>query len=143
MEEGILIYVAVKHMGNLRKSVKPQPFFLQKKPKTFGGLIEEAVKTCLADYNERAKKAKSPAPLTDAQWEEMRELGKFAFGVHYNENGADEAKATETALGAVRDGLVRVFRGNEELTALEDEIEITEGEVFTFVKLAMLSGRMW
>ena len=41
------------------------------------------------------------------------------------------------------DGLVRVFKGNSEITDLDTEVEITEGDVFTFVRLIMLSGRMW
>ena len=84
-----------------------------------------------------------PTPLTDEQFDGMRELGKFAFGVHYNENEIDEAKAIETAVEAVADGLVRVFKGNEEITELDSELEITDGDVFTFVRLTMLSGRMW
>ena len=63
--------------------------------------------------------------------------------MHYNENEVDEAKAIHTAIGAVTDGLVRVFKGGDEITDLDAEIEIAEGEVFTFVRLTMLSGRMW
>ncbi len=55
----------------------------------------------------------------------------------------DEAKAIQTAIDAVTDGLVRVFKGNDEITDLDAEIEISEGDVFTFVRLTMLSGRMW
>ena len=73
----------------------------------------------------------------------MREVGKFAFGVHYNSNSVDESKAIETAIDAVRDGLVRVFMGDDELTDLEKAIEVTKGDVFTFIRLTMLSGRMW
>ena len=73
----------------------------------------------------------------------MRELGKFAFGVHYNENATDEAKAIVVATEAVADGLVRVFKGNDEITELDRELEIAEGDVFTFVRLTMLSGIMW
>ena len=83
------------------------------------------------------------ATFTDEQYDGMREIGKFAFGVHYNENEIDEAKAIQTAIDAVTDGLVRVFKGNDEITDLDAEIEISEGDVFTFVRLTMLSGRMW
>ena len=139
----IQIYVALKHMGNVTKKVKEYPFLLGKTPRTFRELIEESVKSCISAYKARATNAKDPAPLTDEQFDGMRELGKFAFGVHYNENEIDEAKAIETAVEAVADGLVRVFKGNEEITELDSELEITEGDVFTFVRLTMLSGRMW
>ena len=141
--KNIQIYVALKHMGNVTKKVKEYPFLLGKMPRTFRELVEESVKSCISAYKARATNAKDPAPLTDEQFDGMREVGKFAFGVHYNENEIDEAKAFETAIDAVTDGLVRVFKGSDEITDLDAEIEISEGDVFTFVRLTMLSGRMW
>ena len=141
--KGIQIYVAMKHMGNIAKKVKERPFMLAAVPRTLRELIGEAVKSCIEAYKARARAEENPPPLTDEQFEGMRELGKFAFGVHYNENEIDEAKAIETAVEAVADGIVRVFKGNEEITELDSELEITEGDVFTFVRLTMLSGRMW
>ena len=139
----IQIYVALKHMGNVTKKVKEYPFLLGKTPHTFRELIEESVKSCISAYKARANNAKNPTPLTDEQYDGMREIGKFAFGVHYNGNDVDEAKAIQTAIDAVTDGLVRVFKSNDEITDLDAEIEIAEGDVFTFVRLTMLSGRMW
>ncbi len=141
--KSIQIYVALKHMGNVTKKVKEYPFVLSKIPRTFRELIEESVKSCIDVYRARANNAKNPTPLTDEQFDGMREIGKFAFGVHYNENEVDEAKATRTAIDAVQDGLVRVFKANDEITDLDSEFEIAEGDVFTFVRLTMLSGRMW
>lgn len=141
--EKIQIYVALKHMGNITKKVKEHPFILMRKPHTFRELIEETVKACISAYKERADKAEHPSPFTDEELNGMREIGKFAFGVHYNENAVSEEKAIDIAMEAVTDGLVRVFKGNDELTDLNEEIEITESDVFTFVRLTMLSGRMW
>ena len=137
------IYVALKHMGNVTKKVKEYPLVLSHIPHTLRELIEESVKSCINAYKNRANNAKNPAPLTDEQFEGMREIGKFAFGVHYNEKEIDEAKAVKTAMEAVTDGLVRVFRGRDEITDLDADIKITEADVFTFVRLTMLSGRMW
>ena len=130
-------------MGNVTKKVKEYPILLGKTPRTFRELIEESVKSCISAYKARATNAKNPTPLTDEQFDGMREIGKFAVGVHYNENEIDEAKAIQTAIDAVTDGLVRVFKGNDEITDLDAGIEISEGDVFTFVRLTMLSGRMW
>ena len=139
----IQIYVALKHMGNVTKKVKEYPLFLSKTPRTFRELIEESVKSCISAYKARANNSKNPTPLTNELFDGMREIGKFAFGVHYNENNVDEAQAIQTAIDAVTDGLVRVFKSNDEITDLDAEIEISEGDVFTFVRLTMLSGRMW
>ena len=137
------IYVTVKHMGNITKNVVPQPFWLEHRPETLRELITEAVHTSVAEYRARGRDADTPAPLTDEQWQEMRELGKFAFGVQYNSKEICETDAMQTALQAVEDGLVCVFRGTEALTALDERIALAEGDTLTFVKLAMLSGRLW
>lgn len=137
------IYVVAKHMGNVAKKVKPYPFVLSRAPRTFRELIEEAVRSCFRAYTDRAACAKNPTPLSDEQWDGMQEIGKLAFGVHYNDCTMDESQAVETAMAAVTDGLVCVFRGDEELTEPDQAIRISEGDVFTFVRLTMLSGRMW
>ncbi len=139
----IQIMVSLKHMGNIAKKVKTYPFPLSKLPHTLRELIEESVRSCVAGYRERTEQSEHPTPLTDEQWNGMREIGKFAFGVYDNGGIIDEAKAIETAIDAVKDGLVRVFHGTSELTELDKRIELKEEDVFTFVKLTMLSGRMW
>ena len=55
----------------------------------------------------------------------------------------NEEKAIETALLAVEDGLVRIFKENKEIKSLDEPITIQEEDVFTFVRLTMLSGRLW
>lgn len=142
-ETGIRIRVVVKHPGNLTKKIKTQPFFLENTPRTLGELIGEAVKTCIVSYRERGSRGKDPTPLTEEVYQGMQEMGKFAFGVHYNDNEIHEGKALEAALEAVQDGIVRVFHGEEELTELDKELEIMEDDLFTFVRLTMLSGRLW
>ena len=140
MENGIQIHVSLKHMGNIARKVKAHPFVLSRTPRTLRELIEESVRACIRAYRERGDQANAPKPLTDEQYEGMREVGKFAFGVHYNENSVNEEKAIAAAVEAVEDGLVRIFKGNEELCELDEEIDIAEGDVFTFVRLTMLTG---
>ncbi len=137
------IYVAMKHMGNITKKIKNYPFMLQKKPCTVMELVEEMVISCVSSFKERAKNAKSPMPLTDEQYTAMQEIGKLAFGVHYNEKEIDVEKAVQVASDAIKDGLVRIFKDNDELTDLNGKIDINEGDSFTVVRLTMLSGRMW
>lgn len=142
-KKNIQIYVVLKNMGNVTKKTKEYEFVLGSVPHTFRGLIEESVKSCVNAYNVRKNNVKNYVPLTDEQFDGMCEIGKFAFGVHYNENAIDEEKVINTAIEAVQDGLVRIFKGKEELTCLNSNIEISEGDVFTFVRLTMLSGMMW
>lgn len=142
-ENGIRIYVEIKHIRNLAKSVKAHPFPLGKAPHTLRELIEESVRTCIQAYRRREDGANHPSPLTDEQWDEMKEIGKFAFGVHYNNREVVEAKAVETAIEAFEDGLVRIFKGTSELTELDGGIDVSDGDTFTFVRLTMLTGLLW
>lgn len=137
----MVIYVALKNAGNLTKKVKAVPFYLDKTPDTLKELIESSVRSCLKAFIERA--AGGDIPLSDEQIEGMREVGKFAFGVHYNNNEISVNEAIKIALDAFKDGLVRIFKGNEELSELDAKIKIDESDVITFVRLTMLSGRMW
>ncbi len=135
------IYIICKHPANISKNVQPIPFHLSETPQTVRELITYSVDTCLSLYEQRAKQGEMP--LTDDMMQRMREVGKFAFGVHYNENIPDPQKAYQTALQAFEDGVVRIFKGTAELTELDAPLFLAENDILTFVKLTMLSGRMW
>jgi len=139
----MLIYVCVKDASKLTKRVKVHPFYLEDTPNTPHALVRECVLTCVRDFRERANKAETLPALTDEQMDGMREVGKFTFGFVYGKKDVSEERAIETALQAVQDGIVRIFKGSEEITLDDGNIEIKEGDTLTFVKLAMLSGRLW
>ena len=84
------ILVTMKQLGAKRERFRAVPFPLLHAPETVGDLIAEAVKTCVAAYRRRG--ADSARPLTDDQTAQMAEIGKIAFGVHYNPAEADEAE---------------------------------------------------
>ena len=137
----IKINIAMKSLTS--RGVKEYPFLLLNTPETLRELIEESVRSCITAYRERAIASKNPTPLTDEEYREMSEIGKLAFGIHYNEAEINEGKAIAAAIEAVEDGIVRIFRGEVELTNLDSEITVNEGDVFAFIRLTMLSGRMW
>jgi hypothetical protein len=139
----MIIYVCLKTPANITKKVKQIPLELAGEPRTLRELVSMAALAWLGLYKARAELLGNPKPLTDEAFDEMREMGKIAFGIHYGKSEVDEEKTVDTALQAVSDGLVCVFKGNEGLFELDKEIEISEGDVFTFVKLTLLSGRMW
>lgn len=47
------------------------------------------------------------------------------------------------ALLAYKDGIYRVFIGDEEVKELNESLNIKEGDILTFIRLTMLSGGMW
>ena len=139
----MLIYVSLKDARRLSKRVSSHPFYLENTPASASELIGECVRTCIREFSGRADAVGSIPPLTSEQMDGMREVGKFAFGVVYGRTDTDEEKAIATALSAVEDGLVRIFNGSEEITLDDEHIKINEGDTLTFVKLSMLTGRLW
>lgn len=137
------VYIMMKHPSNLHKQVKAVPLVLHAEPRTLRELISACVEVCVSAYRERAQASKCPAPLSDESFADMKALGKFAFGVHYNDREVDISTAVATALQAVQDGLVRIFSEDGELTDLNAPLQLAEGTTLTFIRLAMLTGRMW
>ena len=75
----------------------------------------------------------------------MAEIGKIAFGDIWNDKEADEEKAIAVAWQAYADGIVRVFvNGQEaEYSETDTELDLKDKDEITFVRLAMLAGRMF
>ncbi len=136
------VFIMMKNPSNLHKQVKAIPLVLPTEPRTLHELIAACVEVCVSAYRERAQASSRPVPLSEEAFAGMEALGKFAFGVHYNDKEIDLPKAIETALQAVEDGLVRIFLENEELTDLNAPLRLTEGATFTFIRLTFLTGRM-
>lgn len=86
-----------------------------------------------------------PEALSEETMNSMAEIGKIAFGYIYNENDSDEDKAVATALLAYEDGMVRFFINGEDIEFKKEgtPISLSEGDEVTFVRLAMLAGRIW
>ena len=137
------ITVTLKQLGKKRSKVDGEKFFLENRPDTVEELIREAVHTCVIAYNERFRRGENRSPLSSEDIENMSEIGKIAFGINYGEKEADEQSATDTALQAYEDGLFRIFIGDNEAGDLSSGVDISEGERVTFIKLTMLTGRMW
>ena len=52
-------------------------------------------------------------------------------------------KALDNAFLSFEDGLYRVFLGENELTELDTPLDIKENDELTFIRLTMLTGRIW
>lgn len=136
------VKVTLKQLGKKRNKFQAVPFELEHSPANVGDLIQECVHTCVKEYRARAV-GRTGKPMTEEEIEAQKEIGKIAFGIHYNERQVDEQKAVATALQAYEDGLFRMFLNEEELGATEQELHLTEEDVLTLVRLTMLSGSMF
>lgn len=137
------IKVNIKQLGKKRSKVAEVPFTLENAPLTVRELIKESVHTCVSEYNERVKKGEGATPLSDDEISEMSEIGKIAFGINYGGKAANEASALENALQSYEDGLYRIFIGENEVGSLSDNISLSENDSVTFIRLTMLTGRLW
>jgi hypothetical protein len=142
------IQVNIKNMGKKGRRIKLVPFEYEKCPETAEELIEDTVRIMVKAFIERQKLSQSgvvPDPVSEENIKSIAEIGKIAFGYIYNDKEPDTEKAIDTALLAYEDGMVRLFINGVEAEYKEEgtPISISEGDEITFVRLAMLAGRMW
>lgn len=140
------IRVNVKHMGRRKKSVEPVVCRLFTAPSTVRELILAVVEAGVRDYNDKLKDGDLQEVLrclTRQEIEDKAETGKVAFGVLYGEKEADLKEACDNAIQCFEDGIYRIFLDDRPLLDLEEDIGGETDGMFTFVRLTMLSGRMW
>lgn len=137
------IKVNLKSIGKRKQSVEPVIYEIQGTPGTVRELILAVTQTGVREYNERMESSELLRYLTKEEIEDKAQAGKIAFGINYGEKKAKLAEAQENAIQCFEDGIYRIFLDEEPLEDLDTEISITEENVFTFVRLTMLAGRMW
>lgn len=139
------IKVSLKSIGKKQQSVEPVPYEIQGCPSTVRELILAVTEAEVNTYNKRvdAPQLLAHLTLTKEEIEDQAQAGRISFGADYGGKKADLSKARENAIQCFEDGIYRIFLDNQPLEQLEDQIEITEQSVFTFVRLTMLAGRMW
>ena len=137
------LFVNIRQLGS-KKQPAPVPFHIEGSPKTASELVEAAVRVCVSEYNERVRRGEiNDAPLSRMQIKDMADAGRIAFGINYGGKEQDSGEAVKNALLAYRDGLFRMFIGDAEPASPDAEISLSDGDVLTFVRLVMLTGRMW
>ncbi|MGN0691229.1 MAG: hypothetical protein ACI4K7_02655 [Oscillospiraceae bacterium] len=137
------IKVNLKQLGSKKDKLKETDFYLEKVPHTVGELITESVRTCAEAYNMRVRSGERAEPLSEEEISAMSEIGKVAFGINYGGKEADIPEAVENALQSYRDGLFCIFIGEERTGELDEKISLDENNIVTFIKLTMLTGRLW
>ncbi len=137
------IYVQVKAAGKRRPVLERVPYEIPEGICTLRDFLREIVDLEVECYNQKGKDVQVLPFLTKEEVEERAESGKVAFGRIYSEKKADSVKAVENAVQCFEDGLVRVFQNEEEREALDTPMQIQEGDIFTFIRLTFLAGRLW
>lgn len=135
--------VNIKYLGKRKNSIQEIPFHLKQNPNTIAELINETVKLCVANYQSGQEKKQVLEALSKTEIEDRAAGGKISFGINYGEGLPDLEKATSAARQAFEDGLVVIFVDGVEKCCLQDIVDIKDDTKVTFVRMTMLSGRMW
>lgn len=134
------IYARMKKVGKQKKEdLIPVPFELEARPDTVRQLLTMLVELGVREYNERKDKGQIVQYLTKEEIRDRASAGKVSFNLRGGSDAVEE-EAVENALQSFEDGIYRVFAGEEELTELGQQIPWKDDTVFTFIRLAMLSG---
>ncbi|WP_310602332.1 hypothetical protein [Anaerosporobacter sp.] len=137
------IKINTKQIGKKKNAVQTIDFCLENTPKTVGELLDETVKTCVKEYKQRQESGEVLQVLSSTEIIDKATAGKVSFGNNNGEHTPSLNEAQETARQAFLDGIVVVFIEEKEQDLLETPISLNEDTTITFVKMAMLSGRMW
>ena len=142
--ERVKLKVELKQLGARGKKVAPVPFEIEGVPSTVGELIASTATKCAEEYNERVRRGETvQSPLSERQIDDMAGIGRITFGICNGNKEQDIGKAVDNALQSFRDGLFCLFINGTQVTEEGSAIELAEDDVLTFIRLTMLSGRMW
>lgn len=135
--------VNVKSVSGKKNRITTIPVTYSREEMTVRELIEETVRYCVNEYNDRKENGELLRALLPKEIEDKAAQGKISFGVINGEKDADLKKATDDAVEAFSDGVVAIFADDKRLESLEEELKLNEIQSLTFIKLVMLAGRMW
>ena len=93
-------------------------------------------------YNQKPIDTSLLPYLTDDKITNQAQTGKISFNDRKNENNQNEQTAIQNALTCYQDGIFKLFINDEEIEE-NTEITLKENDEITFIRLTMLSGRLW
>ncbi|MEY8685062.1 hypothetical protein AB9N12_02605 [Bacteroides sp. AN502(2024)] len=137
------VYIQVKQLGRRKCSIEKIPVDFPVPPANVQEMIEAIVSWQVREYNERLQQSEVLKYLTQEEVENKAASGKVGFTVNYNGKPAAEVEAITNALQSYEDGIFRIFMDDTEVGALSSPIQLKEESTLTFVRLTMLSGRLW
>jgi glutamate-1-semialdehyde aminotransferase len=106
-------------------------------------ILTQIIAQQVAEFNEKRAEKSLFTFFKETQIQEEAQVGRVKFGEMYNDTQADLQKAIETVLWAFEDGLIAVFRNDEQMNELQQAIIVDENTLFTFVRLTFLAGSIW
>lgn len=137
------ILVRIKALGKRRDILAPTAYTLPNGIASLRQLLHALVLLEVERYNRKETGAQLIPYLSPGALDAQAATGKVGFGRIYSDKKAEPKRMVDNALQCWKDGLVRVFMEEEELTELDAPLVIPHRAVFTFLRLTFLSGSMW
>lgn len=137
------ICINMKTAGSRKPALVKTPYEIPDSVSSVKELLESLVKIEVERYNQKNEDDTLINYLTETRIEEQASTGKVSFGRVYSDKKADLEKAVGNALQCYRDGLIRVFRNEQEQEQLEEKVHFEAGDEITLIRLTFLAGRMW
>lgn len=137
------VYVKVKVAGKRKPVLDSVPYEIPDSVLTLRDFLTSLVHTEVERYNQKGTDVQLIPFLTAEETEAQAQTGKVGFGRIYSEKKADEEKAVQNAIQCLKDGLVRVFHNDTEVTEPEEALSVREGDTFVLIRLTFLTGRLW
>lgn len=135
------IIINVKGLSR-KKVIHQEEVELINKISTTKDLITELVKINVEKFNKKIDDKDILSIMTNEHIAEAARNGKIGDEVH-GDKKANLEKALDTAYLAFEDGLYCIFINDEQSEKLDDNLNLKDGDILTFIRLTMLAGRMW
>ncbi|CAM1371659.1 hypothetical protein [Tenacibaculum xiamenense] len=136
------IQIRVKQLGKRKPIIENKTLDIPKlnSGSTLKIFLERVVEQQVNTFNSRIDNPEVLNFLLPNQLDTMVSEGKVDFKESYNSEKAKVNEAQEVALLAFKDGIYKVFLDDDELENLDDTLEFTEKNTFTFIRLTFLAG---
>jgi len=135
------VFLKIKALSKRKPLIERVPFDIDEPVSTSNELVAFIVRRNVDAYNKKAVDAPLFPYLTDVLLN-GNVSGKIGFNDRKNENPQDPDRAVENALTCFGDGIFRLFINDTE-AGFDEPIQLTDGDEITFIRLAMLAGRIW
>ena len=132
------VYIQVKQLGKRKCCIEKLSVDFSVPPTNVQELIASIVSWQVSEYNDRLQQSEVLQYLTREEVEDKAASGKVGFEVNYNGRPAAETEAIVNALQSFR-----IFIDDTEAGGLSSPVVLKEETTLTFIRLTMLSGRLW
>ncbi len=136
------VFIKIKAISKRKPIIDSMSFNIKERIETSNQLIEYIVRKNIKEYNLKDIDKDIFNYLTDEQINNQEISGRFSFNDRRNENKQDENKGVENALQCFEDGIFCMLINNQEI-GYNKEINLKENDEIVFIRLVMLTGRLW